>query len=187
MAPIELPTPGRTLSSPRPRSRSLLMHGLHGRHWAHHSRPQAPSPTFSLSLRHICLLGFLAHRRKQRSRELLVWLIAYFPSSSLSLIYLGSIPLPHLSGLTGDPLLQTPRGAPVGIMSKPQSTNGSESEFEFIETPKAPTPSFEKFEECGVRTTSVRLPLPSLPLPVPSGVMANTKQAYMPARRVYHL
>ncbi|KAL1862485.1 Sphingolipid C9-methyltransferase 2 [Diaporthe australafricana] len=39
-------------------------------------------------------------------------------------------------------------------MSKPQSTNGSESEFEFIETPKAPTPSFEKFEECGVRTTS---------------------------------
>lgn len=40
-------------------------------------------------------------------------------------------------------------------MSKPQSTNGSESEFEFIETPKAPTPSFEKFEECGVQTTSV--------------------------------
>lgn len=40
-------------------------------------------------------------------------------------------------------------------MSKPQSTNGSESEFEFIETPKAATPSFEKFEECGVRTTSV--------------------------------
>ncbi|KAK7735304.1 Sphingolipid C9-methyltransferase 2 [Cytospora paraplurivora] len=39
-------------------------------------------------------------------------------------------------------------------MSKPQSTNGSESEFEFIETPKAATPSFEKFEECGVRTTS---------------------------------
>lgn len=40
-------------------------------------------------------------------------------------------------------------------MSKPVSTNGSESEFEFIETPKAPTPSFEKFEECGVATTSV--------------------------------
>ncbi|CAN8096353.1 unnamed protein product [Discula destructiva] len=39
-------------------------------------------------------------------------------------------------------------------MSKPQSTNGSESEFEFIETPRAPTPSFEKFQECGVRTTS---------------------------------
>lgn len=75
--------------------------------------------------------------------------------------------LPHLSGLTGDPLLQTPRGASVGIMSKPQSTNGSESEFEFIETPKAPTPSFEKFEECGVRTTSVCLPLPSSPSPVP--------------------
>jgi hypothetical protein len=43
-------------------------------------------------------------------------------------------------------------------MSKPQSANGSESEFEFIETPKAPTPTFEKFEECGVRTTSVRSP-----------------------------
>ncbi|PMD13799.1 S-adenosyl-L-methionine-dependent methyltransferase [Hyaloscypha hepaticicola] len=40
------------------------------------------------------------------------------------------------------------------MSSKPQSTNGSESEFEFIETPKAPTPTFEKFEECGVRTTS---------------------------------
>lgn len=40
-------------------------------------------------------------------------------------------------------------------MSKPQSANGSESEFEFIETPKAPTPTFEKFEDCGVRTTSV--------------------------------
>ncbi len=40
-------------------------------------------------------------------------------------------------------------------MSKPHSVNGSESEFEFIETPKAPTPTFEKFEECGVRTTSV--------------------------------
>ena len=40
-------------------------------------------------------------------------------------------------------------------MSKPHSVNGSESEFEFIETPKAPTPSFEKFEDCGVKTTSV--------------------------------
>jgi cyclopropane fatty-acyl-phospholipid synthase-like methyltransferase len=39
-------------------------------------------------------------------------------------------------------------------MSKPTSVNGSESEFEFIETPKAPTPTFEKPEECGVRTTS---------------------------------
>ncbi|KAK4150550.1 S-adenosyl-L-methionine-dependent methyltransferase [Chaetomidium leptoderma] len=39
-------------------------------------------------------------------------------------------------------------------MSKPQSTNGSELKFEFIETPKAPTPAFEKVEECGVRTTS---------------------------------
>jgi hypothetical protein len=42
------------------------------------------------------------------------------------------------------------------MSSKSQSANGSESEFEFIETPKAPTPTFEKFEDCGVRTTSVR-------------------------------
>jgi hypothetical protein len=42
-------------------------------------------------------------------------------------------------------------------MSKPHSVNGSESEFEFIETPRAPTPTFEKFEDCGVKTTSVSL------------------------------
>jgi hypothetical protein len=41
------------------------------------------------------------------------------------------------------------------MSSHSQSVNGSESEFEFIETPKAPTPQFEKFEDCGVRTTSV--------------------------------
>ena len=41
------------------------------------------------------------------------------------------------------------------MTSNPQSINGSESEFEFIETPKAPTPTFEKFEPCGVRTTAV--------------------------------
>lgn len=41
------------------------------------------------------------------------------------------------------------------MASNPQSTNDSESNFEFIETPKAPTPTFEKFEDCGVRTTSV--------------------------------
>ncbi|KAK7923247.1 hypothetical protein PG985_007318 [Apiospora marii] len=39
-------------------------------------------------------------------------------------------------------------------MSKPLSTTGSESEFEFIETPRAPTPTFEKHADCGVRTTS---------------------------------
>ncbi|KAB5570590.1 S-adenosyl-L-methionine-dependent methyltransferase [Coniochaeta sp. 2T2.1] len=39
-------------------------------------------------------------------------------------------------------------------MSKPHTVNGSESEFEFIETPKAATPTFEKFEDCGVKTTS---------------------------------
>jgi hypothetical protein len=42
-------------------------------------------------------------------------------------------------------------------MAKSLNGNGSESEFEFIETPKAPTPSFEKFEDCGVPTTSVSL------------------------------
>jgi hypothetical protein len=41
------------------------------------------------------------------------------------------------------------------MSSKPQSVNGSESEFEFIETPKAPSPTFEKLEECGVKTTAV--------------------------------
>lgn len=40
----------------------------------------------------------------------------------------------------------------------PQTANGSESDFEFIETPKVHTPTFEKFEECGVKTTAVSLP-----------------------------
>ncbi|KAI0999977.1 Sphingolipid C9-methyltransferase 2 [Podosphaera aphanis] len=40
------------------------------------------------------------------------------------------------------------------MASQSQSPSSSESEFEFIETPKAPTPKFEKFEECGVATTS---------------------------------
>ncbi|KAI0191225.1 S-adenosyl-L-methionine-dependent methyltransferase [Xylaria flabelliformis] len=52
-------------------------------------------------------------------------------------------------------------------MSKPHSVNGSESEFEFIETPKAPTPTFEKFEECGVRTTSYPA-IKNAPLPADS-------------------
>ncbi|KAI1434345.1 S-adenosyl-L-methionine-dependent methyltransferase [Xylaria sp. CBS 124048] len=52
-------------------------------------------------------------------------------------------------------------------MSKPHSVNGSESEFEFIETPKAPTPTFEKFEDCGVRTTSYPA-IKNAPLPADS-------------------
>lgn len=40
-------------------------------------------------------------------------------------------------------------------MSKPTSVTGSESEFEFIETPKPTPPTFEKEEDCGVRTTKV--------------------------------
>lgn len=45
---------------------------------------------------------------------------------------------------------------PFDIMSNTQSVNGSEnsSEFEFIETPKAPTPT-QEVESCGVRTTAV--------------------------------
>lgn len=43
------------------------------------------------------------------------------------------------------------------MASKP-SANVSESDFEFIETPKVSAPTFEKFEECGVKTTSVSLP-----------------------------
>ncbi|KAG5987430.1 Sphingolipid C9-methyltransferase 2 [Claviceps pusilla] len=38
-------------------------------------------------------------------------------------------------------------------MSKPTSLTGSESEFEFIETPKANPPVLDKDEDCGVRTT----------------------------------
>lgn len=41
------------------------------------------------------------------------------------------------------------------MAAEPQSKQISESDVEFIETPKAHTPSFEKFEECGVKTTSV--------------------------------
>lgn len=142
---------------------------------------------FSPSLRHIWSPGFLAHRRKQRSRELLSSLaghVFFVLPSPLFTQFTSSLHT-HLP-FAGDPLLQTPRGASVGNMSKPQSTNGSESEFEFIETPKAPTPSFEKFEECGVRTTSVRL-LPSSPSPLPTGVIANPKPTYLYARRVNHV
>ncbi|RDA91944.1 hypothetical protein CP533_1310 [Ophiocordyceps camponoti-saundersi (nom. inval.)] len=34
-------------------------------------------------------------------------------------------------------------------MSKPTSLNGSESEFEFVDTPKASPPSFDKIDDCG--------------------------------------
>jgi hypothetical protein len=45
------------------------------------------------------------------------------------------------------------------MASETKSANGSsESDFEFIETPKVHTPTFEKFEECGVKTTAVSLP-----------------------------
>ncbi|KFY72023.1 hypothetical protein V499_07792 [Pseudogymnoascus sp. VKM F-103] len=41
------------------------------------------------------------------------------------------------------------------MASETKSANGSsESDFEFIETPKVHTPTFEKFEECGVKTTA---------------------------------
>jgi hypothetical protein len=41
------------------------------------------------------------------------------------------------------------------MSSNPTSVHGSESDFEFIETPAVKAPEFEKFEECGVKTTSV--------------------------------
>ncbi|KAI9742668.1 MAG: Sphingolipid C9-methyltransferase 2 [Claussenomyces sp. TS43310] len=53
------------------------------------------------------------------------------------------------------------------MASNPQSSNGSESEFEFIETPKAPA-ALEKFEDCGVRTTSYPS-IKNAPLPADAG------------------
>ncbi|RYO94395.1 hypothetical protein DL766_008944 [Monosporascus sp. MC13-8B] len=52
-------------------------------------------------------------------------------------------------------------------MSKPHSVNGSESEFEFVETPKAPTPTFEQPTNCGVRTTTSPA-IKNAPLPADS-------------------
>ena len=41
------------------------------------------------------------------------------------------------------------------MSSNHTSGHGSESDFEFIETPAVKAPEFEKFEDCGVKTTSV--------------------------------
>lgn len=41
------------------------------------------------------------------------------------------------------------------MASDPISKHGSESDFEFIETPAVKASEFEKFEDCGVKTTSV--------------------------------
>jgi hypothetical protein len=74
------------------------------------------------------------------------------------------------------------------MAAKSQSINGSESEFEFIETPKAATPTFEKFEDCGVRTTSVsspHTPCPPRQLFKPRKLQltsANTAQSLLPSR-----
>ncbi|KAJ9151790.1 Cyclopropane-fatty-acyl-phospholipid synthase [Pleurostoma richardsiae] len=57
-------------------------------------------------------------------------------------------------------------------MSKPHSANSSESEFEFIETPAATTPKFEKTEDCGVRTTSYPC-IKNAPLPVDAAGSEN--------------
>jgi hypothetical protein len=43
-------------------------------------------------------------------------------------------------------------------MEKPLSANGTAPKFEFVQTPEAKAPTFEKAEECGVRTTSVSVP-----------------------------
>lgn len=41
------------------------------------------------------------------------------------------------------------------MASKDQSPVSTETDFEFIKTPDVVAPTFEKFEECGVKTTSV--------------------------------
>jgi hypothetical protein len=141
------------------------MHGLHGQTTPDHK--------------------LLAHFSSSPRAYLVDRLITLFFSLLPSLFGLVSSPF-TLVWLAGDRLPQTPRGASVGNMSKPQSTNGSESEFEFIETPKAPTPSFEKFEQCGVRTTSVRLLFRARPrrrsasLPGSDGKIQPATSAYAP-------
>lgn len=65
------------------------------------------------------------------------------------------------------------------MAAKPQSVNGSESEFEFIETPKAATPTFEKFEDCGVKTTSVRAAITSHG---PRLSLVNSIYSFLPSR-----
>lgn len=60
-------------------------------------------------------------------------------------------------------------------MSKATSLNGSESEFEFIETPKAATPVLQEAQECGVRTTKV---IAGLMMPNPH--CARSSSAHLP-------
>jgi hypothetical protein len=63
--------------------------------------------------------------------------------------------------LKGDSRLsfQRPNEKAVNITSKEQCTNGFESNFEFSETPKASTPTFEKFEDFGGDDTLI-IPTP---------------------------
>ncbi|RYP68339.1 hypothetical protein DL771_006725 [Monosporascus sp. 5C6A] len=63
-------------------------------------------------------------------------------------------------------------------MSKPHSVNGSESEFEFVETPKAPTPTFEQPENCGVRTTTSPA-IKNAPLPADSAGSDNFSTIFL--------
>jgi hypothetical protein len=61
----------------------------------------------------------------------------------------------HHLGILENFQLDFLEGIVTAKMSKSTSLNGSESEFEFVETPKATPPSFDKEEKCGVRTTKV--------------------------------
>jgi len=47
-------------------------------------------------------------------------------------------------------------------MSSSTQSGGNHSDFEFIETPRPPTPKFETIEDCGVKRTSVRVPFSTL-------------------------
>ena len=106
----------------------------------------SPPPPFSQPT---TILTYTQQRERKKEREksqpkhqLVVFsLLVSFPS------------LPHLPPpppVIAERLL-------LSTMSKPHSLNGSESEFEFVETPKAPTPTYEQPVDCGVKTTNVCL------------------------------
>src|SRR5699024_1040233 len=68
-----------------------------------------------------------------------------------------------------------------GTMSKSTSLNGSDSEFEFVETPKATPPSFDKEEDCGVRTTKVCLLIGLAQSPIVLGYASGSAAASIPS------
>lgn len=95
---LSSPRQGGPLSSPGRGPGPSSCMAAWAKHWADHARPQAPSHFF-LSLPSgisIWSLGYLAHRRKQRSRELL--------SRLAGRVFL----LPSLPYLLGSPSSSTP-------------------------------------------------------------------------------